>query len=403
MNANDIQTLTNQMCSFYGVPSEEGKLFYLETSIGGFNIPLDGSPSEKRKGTEFTYRNGDLWVTTLYENRMEQVKYPKRILSGNCPEFICCDTRVSQRVTRIVTKHNLLLILMNMRTGKQHFHLHHRTNSGPTPQIVGGIDFAPTWNKGNDATQFLPRVDLESTCRTWAISGELAVELIQNATGEGTRHAPYTTVLHGRASNIGVSYYDSNGGDFVETKALAQRYGDKYVGRTNSWTETSKTESIVLPGWLFERFQRQSAMRNRLLQSAGMEIHFPRNDVEQANTESDIFGNTKKSRICGATCIDEEGLFHRILISAPFRQGHPLNETLKKTRFRESYTPEQLSTDYWTWVAEIIQEGDELNKEEKNMVGKWFTGYITNMIRKGKEPSDEEIEFAKKLGIYKGE
>ena len=54
-------------------------------------------------------------------------------------------------------------------------------------------------------------------------------------------------------------------------------------------------------------------------------------------------------------------------------------------------------------MAEIIQEGDELNKEEKHMVGKWFTGYITNMIRKGKQPSDEEIEFAKKLGIYKGE
>ena len=44
-----------------------------------------------------------------------------------------------------------------------------------------------------------------------------------------------------------------------------------------------------------------------------------------------------------------------------------------------------------------------MNKEEKEMVGKWFTGYITNMIRKGKQPSDEEIEFAKRLGVYKGE
>ena len=31
---------------------------------------------------------------------------------------------------------------------------------------------------------------------------------------------------------------------------------------------------------------------------------------------------------------------------------------------------------------EVIQGDDELNKEEKEMVGKWFTGYITNMIRK---------------------
>lgn len=401
MNANDIQTLTNQMCSFYGVPSEHGKLFYLKTSGGGFNIPLNGSPQEHRKGTEFTYRNGDLWVTTLYENRMEQVKYPKQILSGNCPEFICCDTRTSQRATRL-SRHNLLLILMDKRTGKQHFTFHYVTIAGvPSGTLTNSLDFAPTWNRGDDTTQFLPRVNLESTCRTWAISGELGDELLQNATGEKTRHPPYTTVLHGRASNIGVSYYDSNGGDFVETKALAQRYGGKYIGRTKSWAETSETESVVLPGWLFERLRAQPY--GVKFGNYRMEIHFPRNDVEQANMESNIFGNTEKTRICGATRINEDGLLYRILISAPFRRGHPLNEPLPKTRFREDYTPEQLSTDYWTWVAEIIQEGDELNKEEKHMVGKWFTGYITNMIRKGKQPSDEEIEFAKKLGIYKGE
>jgi hypothetical protein len=400
MNANDIQTLTNEMCLFYGVPSGKGKLYYLKTSEGGFNIPLSSSPTH-RKGTEFTYRNGDLWVTTLYETRMEQVKYPKKILSGNCPEFICCDVRKNQRANRS-SRHNLLLILMDKRSGKQHFHLHNMNIDGvPHGPLTNSLDFVPTWNKGNETTAFLPRVNLESACRTWAISGELGEELIQNATGEGTRHAPYTTVLHGRASNIGVTYYDSNGGDFVETKALAQRYGDKYIGRTNSWTETSKTESIVLPGWLFSRVRGIGPYRSD--RNYRMEIHFPRNFVAQADTEHNIFGNGIRNRIGGVTCIAKSGLLYRILIDAPFKLGHPLNENLSKTRFRESYTPDQLSTDYWTWVAEIIQEGDELNKEEKDMVGKWFTGYITNMIRKGREPSDEEIEFAKKLGIYKGE
>ena len=182
MNANDIQTLTHQMCSFYGVPSEQGKLFYLKTSKGGFQKSLFSPPGTHRKGTEFTYRNGDLWVTSLYENRMEQFKYPKKILSGNCPEFICCDTRTAQR-SMLRSRHNLLLILMDKRTGQQHFHLHNMTiDDVPSGTLTGGLDFVPTWNKGNETTQFLPRVNLESTCRTWAISGELGKELIQNAT-----------------------------------------------------------------------------------------------------------------------------------------------------------------------------------------------------------------------------
>ena len=290
-----------------------------------------------------------------------------------------------------------MLILMDKRNGKQHFHLHNTTIDGvPSGTLTGGIDFVPTWNKGNEETEFLPRVNLESTCRTWAISGKLAQELGNNATGENTRHAPYTTVIHGSASNIGVSYYDSNGGDFVETKALAQRYGGQYIGRSNSWTETSETKSVTLPGWLFGNYLYSQDI-------CMMEIHFPRNDVEQANSAYNIFGKSENNRICGVTHVRDDGFFHRILISAPFRKGHPLNEPLVKTKFREPYIPTQLSTDYWTWVAEIIQEGDELNKEETHMVGKWFTGYITNMIRKGKKPSGEEIEFAKKLGIYKGE
>ena len=98
-----------------------------------------------------------------------------------------------------------------------------------------------TWNSGAD-TQFLPRIDLERTCRTWAVSGDLGLELMQNIT-EGTRHAPYTAIIHGRASNIGVSYYDSNGGDFVKQR-LSLKMQLKYIGRTTSWD--SFTPSFIL-------------------------------------------------------------------------------------------------------------------------------------------------------------
>ena len=390
MNANDIQTLHDKYCAFTGIPVTDSKLFYIEYT--GMGDLFEGAYNKgiKVKGLEFTYRHGDLWITTLYEHRFEQRKFPKNTLEGNCPEFICSWDGNSNIMNIGSCSH--LLILLDLRNGRHHMTLQNPINVHFRP--MGG-NF--TWNSGAD-TQFLPRIDLERTCRTWAVSGDLGLELMQNITGEGTRHAPYTAIIHGRASNIGVSYYDDNGGDFVETKALAQRYGSKYIGRTTSWDEVSDTRSFLL-----NEGHSVWHSRRRMKSMKIMEFHFPRNDIETANAEYDIFGNADKKQACGYSLIYENGEMERYLFMAPFKRGHPLNESLPKTRFKEIYIPEQLPVDYWTWVSEVIQGDDELNKEEKEMVGKWFTGYITNMIRKGKQPSDEEIEFAKRLGVYKGE
>lgn len=390
MNANDIQTLHDKYCAFTGIPMEDSKLFYIE--YNGMGNLFEGAYNKgiRVKGLEFTYRHGDLWITTLYERGFEQRKYPKNTLEANCPEFIC-SWDGNSNINNIGSCSHLL-ILLDLRNGRHHMTLQNPINVHFRP--MGG-NF--TWNSGAD-TQFLPRIDLERTCRTWAVSGDLGLELMQNITGEGTRHAPYTAIIHGRASNIGVSYYDDNGGDFVETKALAQRYGSKYIGRTTSWDEVSDTRSFLL-----NEVHSVWHSRRRMKSIKIMELHFPRNDIETANADYDIFGNADKKQACGYSLIYENGEMERYLFMAPFKRGHPLNESLPKTRFKEIYTPEQLPVDYWTWVSEVIQGDDELNKEEKEMVGKWFTGYITNMIRKGKQPSDEEIEFAKRLGVYKGE
>ena len=262
MNANDIQTLHDKYCAFTGIPMADSKLFYIEyTGMGNL---FEGAYNKgiKVKGLEFTYRHGDLWITTLYENRFEQRKFPKNTLEGNCPEFICSWDGNSNIMNIGSCSH--LLILLDLRNGRHHMTLQNPINSHFRP--MGG-NF--TWNSGAD-TQFLPRIDLERTCRTWAVSGDLGLELMQNITGEGTRHAPYTAIIHGRASNIGVSYYDSNGGDFVETKALAQRYGSKYIGRTTSWDEVSDTRSFLL-----NEGHSVWHSRRRMKSIKIMEFHFP--------------------------------------------------------------------------------------------------------------------------------
>ena len=398
MNSNDIQTLHSAFASSVNVPQEHSKLFWLK--YNGIHDLFEGLPSQYYydakstlvKGIEFTYRNGDLWITVLKQHRMEQRKYPKNTIEGNCPEFICCWSGKFITNNFATLSHKLLLILLDLRNGEHHLTL----QPLPGPQIFRHMNGEWLWNAGAEHTQFLPRLDLERTCRTWAVSGEIGKDLIQNITGKGTRHAPYNAVIHGRPSNIGVTYYDSNGGEYVDTKPLAQRYSSKYIGRTASWEEVSKTTSIMLTEneFLDIKVERPLSI---------MEIHFPRNNVEVAFDDTDIFGNAPRINVCGYSLIDKNGEMTRIIVLAPFKRGHPLTESMHKTRFKEVYTPEQLQVDYWNWVTEVYQGDEDLNNEEKQMVSKWFSGYITNMIRKGKTPSDEEIEFAKKLGIYKGD
>ena len=400
MNANDIQTLHAQFSLSISVPQEHSKLFWLK--YDGLHNLMDGIPTQlwarEVKGIELTYRNGDLWITTMRQERLEQRKYPKNTIEGNCPEFICSwDTRSGQNVSLpynfyTTMSHKLLLILLDLRDGT-----HYLTLAPPIgPQTFRPMGGTWSWNKGSEYTMFLPRFDLNRTCRTWAVSGEIGKDLVNNITGMNTRHAPYDAVIHGRPSNIGVTYYDSNGGDFVDTKPLAQRYSSKYIGRTTSWNEVTKTTSIMLT-------QKDFSGIKTAIPLSVMEIHFPRNAVEEADGDADIFGNAARVNVCGYTLITNRGELTRVIVPAPFKKGHPLTESMHKTRFKEVYTPEQLQVDYWNWVTEVHQGDDELNNEQKEMVSKWFSGYITNMIRKGETPSDEEIEYAKKLGIYKGD
>ena len=87
MNANDIQTLHDKYCAFTGIPVTDSKLFYIEYTGMGDLFQGAYNKGKKVKGLEFTYRHGDLWITTLYERRFEQRKYPKILSRPTAPSL----------------------------------------------------------------------------------------------------------------------------------------------------------------------------------------------------------------------------------------------------------------------------------------------------------------------------
>ena len=84
MNANDIQTLTNEMCLFYGVPSGKGKLYYLKTSEGGFNIPLS-SFNYTQKGNRVHIQKWGLVGNYSIRNSNGAGQIPKKNTFGQLP------------------------------------------------------------------------------------------------------------------------------------------------------------------------------------------------------------------------------------------------------------------------------------------------------------------------------
>ena len=229
--------------------------------------------------------------------------FQKNTLEGNCPEFICSWDGNSNIMNIGSCSH--LLILLDLRNGRHHMTLQNPINVHFRP--MGG-NF--TWNSGAD-TQFLPRIDLERTCRTWAVSGDLGLELMQNITGEGTRHAPYTAIIHGRAPILG----------FLTMMTMAetlwkQRLSLKDTAPNISDGPLRGTRFLTPEVFFLNEGHSVWHSRRRMKSMKIMEFHFPRNDIETANAEYDIFGNADKKQACGYSLIYENGEMERYLFMA---------------------------------------------------------------------------------------
>lgn len=365
------------------------------------------------RGWKMIHRDNSLWATFYHEDEIIQTKIVHG-LSGNAPDFIATHNKKTSKGSMLhhwrraphsapeAVARTLWLVILESGHTELYVPAGYN-NDGRINNLMKIHANFPTVDGNVDMENAIAPLDLSALCHTWAVNGNYFSQIQKDITGEGTRHGEYMAVIHARPSNVGISLYDTNGGAFVKTTALASRYSDRYIGRTKSWTEVSGGLSFS-----FEKKHLKDAfphvIGNAQLNAGleNMELHFPRHSVLTAsNTAEDIFGR-KNSRLCGYTVNWSGGYMYRRLWKADYASGHPLHADLKRTKFKEEYTPVQEPDLDWTWVTDTPMEDDDMTDDEKKMVGKWFSGYLQNKIRRGESPSDEEIEFAKRLGIYKG-
>ena len=342
-----------------------------------------------------TLRGNSLWVTIYRSNHVVQFHYGS--VGGDCPDFHVWGT-TDTNLSSSVGSEELLFVLVD-DNGHSHLWVPRMHIANP-PQIISGRMMNVSFSTATpeDAEKMIQHVDIEPLCRTWAVYGEFYKNLYKNVSGEGTRHTAYLATIHGRPSNIGVSYYDANSGEHVSTEPMAVRYTGKYIGRTASWQEVSETQTFSIE---VQDLLHQGDVTLKRSPFETLEFHFPRNRVPLYTEGQDIFGSTKETYLCGISGISGD-LIVRKLWRAPYRKGHPLSQSMKRTKFKEIYSPTTAPALNWMCSADNPIGDEDMNDAEKEIVGKWFSGHLTNLIRRGESLSDEEIEFAKRLGIYKG-
>jgi len=360
--------------------------------------------NNKVRGWKMIHRAGVLWTTFYMTDTVIQIKMANMAVD-TAPDFVA-QTNLGAGKGRMVPNWpsasmgsapkgcDRTIWLVLTKDGKSHLCIPYAYNHGGMVSVVEVPATFASLDKDLDPVNSLAHLDIGALCHTWAVSGEYAEQLHKDITGEGARHGEYFGVIHARPSNIGISLYDVNGNTHVQTNPFASRYSDKYVGRSASWNEVSGGTSMTIEK---QHITTPYSMRGVNV----VEFHFPRNRVQTSSVQSeDIFGR-KNTRLCGFTLVKGDNLC-RYLWRADYAKGHPLHRDIKRTKFKEEYTPTQEPNLDWTWVTETPIEDDDMTDDEKKMVGKWFSGYLQNKIRRGEGPSDEEVEFAKRLGIYKG-
>ena len=355
------------------------------------------------RGWKMIHRAGVLWTTFYMNDKVIQIKMTNMVVD-TAPDFVAqmnfgsgkgrMTSHWPQALMGTPKGCERTIWLCVTKSGASHLCIPFGYNQNG---IVSVMEIPATFtslDKDIDPVNSLAHLDIGALCHTWAVSGEFAEQLHKDLTGEGARHGEYFGVIHARPSNIGISLYDANGNTHVQTNPLASRYSEKYVGRSASWTEVSGGTSMTIES---QHISLPFSRKNVDV----VEFHFPRNRVQTSSVQSeDIFGR-KNTRLCGFTLVKGDNLC-RYLWRADYAKGHPLHRDIKRTKFKEQYTPTQEPDLDWTWVTETPIEDNDMTDDEKKMVGKWFSGYLQNKIRRGENPSDEEVEFAKRLGIYKG-
>jgi hypothetical protein len=248
-----------------------------------------------------------------------------------------------------------------------------------------------------DASGHLPAVlNVNEICHTWAVTSDVGWDIVKKITAQGKKKTPAFAVVSARASNIGVAYYNPQSGEVEQDfEPLAQRYSSKYIGRTSSWKTTTQPESIGI-----EANYVKDAYQNNW-QVDRWEFHFPKKHIPKKNEQHNLLGTPNNRLLGGYSAVLNNGIIIRRLWRRDYQKGSPLTDPVPKTRFNTAYEPVAEPTKSWTSIGDLLG-GDDMTPKELETVKKWFAGYCNHKARKGEIPSDEELEIAKRLGVYTG-
>ena len=270
--------------------------------------------------------------------------------------------------------------------------------NGETRYYMGNQNHSHT--KGTmpvDSMGYLPAVlNVKELCHTWAISSELGFDIVKNVTAKGKKKTPSFAVISARPSNIGVAYYNPQSGEVEKDfQPLAQRYKNKYIGRTASWKNTTGPESICI-----EMSHVSDILKNNW-QTNYWELHFPRKHIPKRNEQHNILGTPNNRLLGGFSAVLHNGIIIRRLWRRDYQKGSPLTDSVQRTKFNIDYEPFAEPTKSWTQIGNLLGD-DDMTPKELETVKKWFAGYCNHKARKGEIPSDDELEIAKRLGVYTG-
>ena len=336
-----------------------------------------------KAGTEsYIYSDGiDVWAVAYSEHLVSKVYIPRSCIRGH----------LSPMFVRNATAHwNTNVPILTFATVIQ--------PNGETQYYFGNQSH--THSKGNmpvDSMGHLPAViDVNEVCHTWAVRDDVGWEIVKNITAWRKKKTPSFAVISARASNIGVAYYNPQSGELEQKfTPLAQRYKGKYIGRTTSWKSTNKPESIAIT----ESHVKDVIERNWQVES--WEYHFPKKNIPKKDEQHNVLGTANNRLLGGYSAILDNGVIIRRLWRRDYQKGSPLTNPVPKTRFSGTYEPLGEPTKSWTSIGDLLG-GDDMTPKELETVKKWFAGYCNHKARKGEMPSEDELEIAKRLGVYTG-
>ena len=377
--------------------SNEVKTYFV--GIRGLNISILTGLLNKMNGTKHIYYDGNqMWITMYDDDEIIQIGVASECIEGDRQPFF-----VNQCVAIHSTSFEDVVFRVAVNaSGETHVQIMDTLpEMNVWPTMPSWLSQLPT--TAETAHLLGPTIDVNQLCHTWAISHDLGYKIIRKVMSWNTKTKPLHACISARMSNIGVTYYDWDSGEVVEEfKVLATRYGGKYIGRSDSWKDVTGALSFSL----FKENDKYGVMHvARFDGCKAIEIYFPRANVPMARTnegvELNIFGTNVNAFLCGIGIVRDSGVVIRSFKRRPYQKGYPLMDKPPKTTFKENYTPLVQPQSSWTLIGERLGDED-MTPKELETVKKWWAGYLQHLIRKGKVPSEEEVECARKLGVYTG-